>query len=86
MKHLVDASLAPDGTLNGVDPARMLQAKHASGRPPASGMKATAARATNLEKGTQRPRRRLLGGDDHLRFTMDARVPLTTTRPNAKYG
>ena len=50
MKHLVDASLACNGTLNGVDPARMLQATHAF-RPAARlGMKATSAR--NLEKDT----------------------------------
>lgn len=76
MNHLVDASLARDGTLNGVDPARMVQAKHAF-RPAARlGMKATAARATNLEKGHNALARRLLERhDDHPRFTMDARVP-----------
>jgi transposase len=76
MKHLVDASLARDGTLNGVDPARMLQAKHAFRSAARLGMKATAARATNLEKGHNALARRLLERhDDHLRFTMAARVP-----------
>jgi hypothetical protein len=39
-------------------------------------MKATAARATNLEKDHHALARRLLERhDDHLRFTTDARVP-----------
>jgi hypothetical protein len=52
----VDASLARDGTLNGVDPAQMLQANHAFRSPARPGMKATAARATNLEKAHKGPR------------------------------
>lgn len=76
MKRLVDASLARDGTLNGVDPAKMTAAEHAFRSAARLGIAATAARATNLDKEHNALARRLLDKhDDHLRFTVDARVP-----------
>ncbi|WP_149256753.1 IS66 family transposase [Actinomadura sp. K4S16] len=76
MKRLVDASLARDGTLNGVDETKMTTAKHAFRSAARLGIKATAARADNLEKDHNALARRLLEHhDDHLRFTVDARVP-----------
>ena len=76
MKHLVDASLARDGTLTSADAAKMTSAKHAFRSAAHLGIKATAARASNLEKEHHALARRLLDKhDDHLRFTTDARVP-----------
>jgi transposase len=76
MKHLADGALARDGTLNGVDTAAMDQAKHDFRSAARLGARATAARATNLEKDHNALARRLIDKhDDHLRFTIDARVP-----------
>lgn len=76
MKRLVEASLARDGTLDGLDGAKMAAAKHAFRSAARLGVKATAARATSLEKDHNALARRLLERhDDHLRFTVDARVP-----------
>lgn len=76
MKRLVDASLARDGTLNSIDTAKMATAKHAFRSAARLGAAATAARADNLEKDHNALARRLLAKhDDHLRFTIDARVP-----------
>jgi hypothetical protein len=76
MKHLIDEALARDGTLNSVDTVRMAEAKHDFRSAARLGARATAARATNLEKDHNALARRLLGKhDDHLRFTLDARVP-----------
>ena len=55
MTHLVDASLARDGNLNGVDPARMPQAKPAFRSAARLGMEADAAHATHLEKDATPP-------------------------------
>ena len=76
MKHLIDEALARDGTLKGVDTARMAEAKQDFRSAARLGARATAARATNLEKDHNALARRLLDKhDDHLRFTTDARVP-----------
>jgi hypothetical protein len=76
MKRLIDEALARDGTLKSVNTARMTDAKH-DFRPAARlGARATAARASNLEKDHNALARRLLDKhDDRLRFTVDARVP-----------
>jgi transposase len=76
MKRLVDKALARDGTLHGVDRAAMAEAKHDFRSAARLGARVTAARATNLEKDHNALARRLLDKhDDHLRFTIDARVP-----------
>jgi transposase len=76
MKGLVDEALARDGTLKSVDTAKMAEAKQDFRSAARLGVKATTARATNLEKDHNALARRLLGKhDDHLRFTLDARVP-----------
>lgn len=75
MKLLVDGALARDGTLNGIDAAKMAKAKHAFRSAAGLGIKATAARATELDKDHNALARRLLERhDEHLRFTVDARV------------
>lgn len=87
MKRLVDGALARDGTLADVDTARMARAGHAFRSAARLGVRATAARASNLEKDHNALARRLLAKhDDHLRFTVDARVPFDTTPPSAKSG
>jgi transposase len=76
MKHLVDEALARDGTLNGVDTTLMGEAKRDFRSAARLGARATAARATGLEKDHNALARRLLDKhDDHLRFTIDARAP-----------
>ena len=76
MKHLIDQALARDGTLNSLDTVRMSEAKHDFRSAARLGARATAARATNLEKDHNALARRLLDKhEDHLRFTIDARVP-----------
>jgi transposase len=76
MKLLVDEALARDGTLDGVDAAKMAEVKHIFRSAARLGIKATAARASSLEKDHNALARRLLERhDDHLRFTVDARVP-----------
>jgi hypothetical protein len=76
MKRLVDEALARDGTLHGLDTAAMAEAKHDFRSAARLGIKATAARATNLDKDHNAlARRRIDKHDDHLRFTTDARVP-----------
>jgi hypothetical protein len=76
MKRLVDDALARDGTLNGIDAAALTSAKHAFRSAARLGVQATKARASNLEKDHNALARRLLDRhDDHLRFTVDARVP-----------
>jgi transposase len=76
MKRLVDEALARDGTLKSVDTAKMGEAKHDFRSAARLGARATTARATNLEKDHNALARRLLDKhDDHLRFTLDARVP-----------
>ncbi|MFG2091914.1 MULTISPECIES: transposase [unclassified Spirillospora] len=46
-----------------------------SGPSPAWAVQATRSRASDLEKDHNAQARRLLCHDDHLRFTVDARVP-----------
>lgn len=76
MKRLVDEALARDGTLDGVDTARMAEAKHDFRSAARLGVRATAARVLELDKDHNALARRLLERhDDHLRFTTDARVP-----------
>ncbi len=76
MKRLVDEALARDGTLNGLDAVAMDQAKRDFRSAARLGARATAARATSLEKDHNALARRLIDKhDDHLRFTIDARVP-----------
>jgi transposase len=76
MKRLVDEALARDGTLSGMKADAMAAAKHAFRSAARLGSKATAARATTAEKDHNALARRLLDKhDDHLRFTLDARVP-----------
>jgi transposase len=76
MKRLADEALARDGTLKNVDTAKMTDAKHDFRSAARLGARATAARASNLEKDHNALARRLLDKhDDHLRFTTDARVP-----------
>ncbi|MFC0041920.1 IS66 family transposase [Actinomadura rayongensis] len=76
MKHPVDDALARDGALGGPGADKMTGAKHAFRSAARLGIKATAARSSDLEKEHNALARRLLGRhDDHLRFTVDARVP-----------
>jgi transposase len=76
MKRLADEALARDGTLNSIDSEAMTHAKHAFRSAARLGVKATARRADNLEKDHNALARRLLDKhDDHLRFTLDPRVP-----------
>lgn len=76
MKRMVDEALARDGTLAGMDATKMAEVKHIFRSAARLGLKATAARASSLEKDHNALARRLLERhDDHLRFTVDARVP-----------
>jgi hypothetical protein len=76
MKRLVEVALARDGTLTAVDQAKMTAAKHAFRSAARLGIQATTARAGALGKAHNALARRLLNKhDDHLRFTLDARVP-----------
>lgn len=76
MKRLADQAPARDGTLNTLDDAKMDDAKYTFRSAARLGARATAARRNALEKDHNAPARRLLEKyDDHLRFTMDARVP-----------
>jgi transposase len=77
MKHLIDDALArDDGTLTGLDAAAMAEAKHDFRAAARFGVKATRGRATKLDKDHNALARRMLARhDDHLRFTVDARVP-----------
>jgi transposase len=76
MKRLVDEALARDGTLNSIDQPQMADAKHIFRSAARLGIKATVARRNGLEKEHNALARRLLERhDDHLRFTIDARVP-----------
>jgi transposase len=76
MKRLIDEALARDGTLDGLDTARLTEAKRDFRSAARLGIRATAARTTNLDKDHNALARRLIDKhDDHLRFTIDARVP-----------
>ncbi|WP_395111715.1 IS66 family transposase, partial [Actinomadura sp. SCN-SB] len=76
MKRLAEEALARDGTLTTLDTVKMAGTKHAFRSAARLGVKATAARRSELEKDHNALARRLLDKhDDHLRFTEDARVP-----------
>jgi len=76
MKLLADASLAIDGTLGHVDPAKMTQARHRYHSALLIGKRETAVRAGPLTRKHHALARRLLAReDDYLRFTTDPLVP-----------
>jgi hypothetical protein len=77
MKRLADASLAADGTLNGIDAGRLAAARHEFRSAGVIGEKQAAARAGPLMRKHHALARRLrVREDDYLRFTRDARVPI----------
>jgi transposase len=76
MKTLVEDALARDGTLNSLNTDALTEAGHLYRSAARLGIKATAARATKLQAEQNALARRLISRqDDHLRFTLDARVP-----------
>lgn len=76
MKRLVEQALARDGTLTTLDEAALAAARHAFRSAARLGAAATADRATKIDQIHHALARRLLAKhDDHLRFTIDARVP-----------
>jgi transposase len=76
MKDLVDAALAIDGTLHGLNTGKLTRARHSYRSAARLGQAATAARATKLQAAHHALARRLIDRqDDHLRFTQDPRVP-----------
>jgi transposase len=77
LKRLADASLAADGTLNGIDAGRLAAARHEFRSAGVIGEKQAAARAGPLMRKHHALARRLrVREDDYLRFTRDARVPI----------
>ena len=76
MKHLVDASLAIDATLDHIDQAKLATARHRHHSAVLIGERQTAARASPLMRKHHALARRLLDReDDYLRYTTDPRVP-----------
>lgn len=76
MKHLVDASLVADGTLNHVDQAKLAEVRHRYHSALLIGQRETAPRAGPLMRKHHALARRLLARDgDYLRYTTDPRVP-----------
>jgi hypothetical protein len=76
MKHLADASLATDGTLDHLDQAKLATARHEYHSALLIGQRQTAARAGPLMRKHHALARRLVAReDDYLRYTQDARVP-----------
>jgi hypothetical protein len=76
MKRLADETLARDDTLKSIDTVKMTDAKHDFRSAARLGARATAARASSLEKDHNAMACRLLDKhDDHLRLTIGARVP-----------
>ena len=76
MKHLVDASLAMDGTLDHIDQAKLAAARHRYHSAALIGERQTATRAGPLMRKHHALARRLLQReDDYLRYTRDPRVP-----------
>jgi transposase len=76
MKHLADASLATDGTLDHADQEKLAKARHRCHSAVLIGQRETAARAGPLMRKHHALARRLLAReDDYLRFTTDPRVP-----------
>ena len=76
MKHLADASLAADGTLDHVDQAKLATARHHYHSAILIGKQQTAARSSPLMRKHHALARRLLEReDDYLRYTTDPRAP-----------
>lgn len=76
MKRLADAALAEDGTLNGIDQAKLTAAVHQFRSAALIGERATATRSTPLTRKHNALARRLRDRQaDYLRFTKDPRVP-----------
>lgn len=75
MKHLADASLAIDGTLDHVDQAKLGAARHRYHSAVLIARQQTAARASPLMRKHHALARRLLDREgDYLRYTTDPRV------------
>jgi hypothetical protein len=75
-KHLVDAALAADGTLDGIGQGRLAAARRKFRSAVLIGERETAARAGPLMRKQHALARRLRQReDDYLRFTADPRVP-----------
>lgn len=76
MKHLVDASLAVDGTLDHIDQAKLAAARHQYHCAVLIGKRQTAARAGPLIRKHHALARRLLQREnDYLRYTCNPQVP-----------
>lgn len=76
MKHLADASLAIDGTLDHVDQAKLAAARYRYRSAVLIGKRETAARASPLMRKHHALARRLpTREDDYLCYTRDPRVP-----------
>jgi len=76
MKHLVDASLVADGTLNHLDQAKLAKVRYRYHSALLIGQRETAPRAGPLMRKHHAPARRLLArDDDYLRYTTGPRVP-----------
>jgi transposase len=76
MKRLVNDALAADGTLAGLDEARLAAARHEFRSAVLIGERATAARSAPLMRKHNALARRLTGRqDDYLRFTRHPQVP-----------
>jgi transposase len=87
MKHLADASLVADGTLNHLDQAKLAEVRHRYHSALLIGQRETAPRAGPLMRKHHALARRLLARDgDYLRYTTDPRVPFDNTQPNARSG
>jgi len=76
MKHLADASLMADGTLNHLDQAKLAEVRHCYHSALLTGQRETAPQAGPLMRKHHALARRLLARDgDYLRYTTDPRVP-----------
>jgi hypothetical protein len=79
MKRLVDEALARDSTLNTLDVVKMAEAKHTFLSAARLGARATAARATSLDKDHNALARRLLDKHDDHRDSRSMRGCRSTT-------
>lgn len=87
MKHLADAALAADGTLDGIDTSKLATARHEFRSAALIGENQTAARAGPLMARHHALARRLCQReDDYLRFTRDARVPFDNNAAEREIG
>ena len=76
MKHLVDASLTADGTLDHIDQGKLAAARRRYHSALLIGKRQTAARASPLMRKQHALARRLLDREnDYLRYTTNPRVP-----------